>query len=125
MAKKFCPKCGKEHERLFSQEVLDLREQLDRATDHSEKIHLLMDLADQFSRDLLPNNLKFPEGVHDLVNQYDSARMGYQQAALSLGRFIARSTEGYTDSDEDSDEGSDEGSDEIKDSPTHRKVTVN
>jgi hypothetical protein len=104
MAKKFCPKCGTEHEQLFSQEVLELRKQLDDTNDHSERVHLLMDMADQFSRDLLPDNLSFPEGVHDLVNDYDSAKMNYQQSAVALGRFVARSTSGYLDTDGDSDE---------------------
>jgi hypothetical protein len=83
-----CPGCGKNHDRLFSDLVLDLFLDLDDSVDPEERRELLVQLGTEFALDVQPDESIFPEELHALVDEVVKLRLVYEQAAARVARTI-------------------------------------
>lgn len=71
----------------YSDKVFQIIIELEHAESYVDRVALLMELASQFSKDHDSTMTDLPEKYHKLFEDYQTARLRFQQTALRLGRL--------------------------------------
>lgn len=79
----------------YSDMVLSLVARIREANSSEERANLMMNLAAQFTSEHDPTDEMIDEELHDYVEEYQQARMRFQQSALRVGRLAMNEVQGY------------------------------
>lgn len=93
--RELCPHCNELHERMFSDKVLAIYEQIRQQTNDTERGNLLMALVSEFVGDFNNTNEELSDDLHDLVDEFVQSRLHYQQNTIRLGRVLLRNMQCY------------------------------
>lgn len=79
----------------FSPPVVELYLRIKQTSDYQARRSLVIDLAAQFQRQHDDSNPEIDPELHDLVEEYEAAKLAYQHASLSLGRAAMNIMEAF------------------------------
>jgi hypothetical protein len=81
----------------YSDTLLRLVSQIQEAKTHDERANLMMNLASQFLNEHDFTDAELEDVYHNYFEEYQEARLRFQQAALRVGRLALHEIQGYCD----------------------------
>jgi len=81
----------------YSDTLLRLVSQIQEAKTHDEKANLMMSLAAQFLSEHDFTDAELEDTYHAYFEEYQDARLRFQQAAIRVGRLALHEIQGYCD----------------------------
>lgn len=79
----------------FPDRVLSIYRQLSETTDPNERYMLSRELAEIFAEDHDPTDPELTDGYHQYFEEFDQAKLEYDQAALKVARLAFQVIEQY------------------------------
>jgi len=79
----------------YSNMILSLVARIREANSSEERANLMMNLAAQFTHEHDPTDEMLDEELHEYIEEYQQARMRFQQAAMLVGRLAMNEVQGY------------------------------
>jgi hypothetical protein len=81
----------------YSDAILRLVSQIKEAKTSEERANMMMVLASQFTNEHDATDAGLDEIYHEFFEEYQEARLRFQQAAIRLGRLAMHEVQGYFD----------------------------
>jgi len=82
----------------YSKATLHLCRQIDGAKSREERAQLLLQLASRFHQEHDPTDAELNDQYHSFFEEYEHARMAFQQAAFRLARLALSEVNGAFES---------------------------
>lgn len=95
MREEFCEGCGQIHEQPYSKDLLELYHEIQKAESPEERSALMTAFAEQFADDLDETDEFMEEPAHELVAEFQLARLQYYSLAHKLARCVIRGMHNY------------------------------
>lgn len=93
--KELCDGCGQLHEQPYSKDLLAIYHEIENADSAEERSALMTVLAEQFADELDETDEYMEEPAHDMVAEFQHARLQYYHTALRMARCLIRGMHKY------------------------------
>jgi hypothetical protein len=96
-----CAACGQEHPLAFSQELVDYYHEVLALKDPEELRSGIIELASMFAAEYDSTDPEYEETFHAYFDEYERARLAFEQQSMKLGRLALLVVKGCTEPKDD------------------------